>query len=170
MRWRDSYLRASETDDNMGKGKYAMEMIRCVWGNSIEQLPIKMLTGQNLKAVEKRRGASIEIADPDLGKKLTHAQLKALSVNFPELDPDFVLPPEPQPLTDAELGDLVAVLNVEPYEPPAPLPLIASEEVEVVAPDKSEEDILREMLDNAGVKHGRVKKIEKLREMVAELK
>jgi hypothetical protein len=143
----------------MGKGKYAMEMIRCVWGKSIEQLPIKMLTGQNLKAVEKRRGANIEIADPDLGKKLTHAQLKALSVNFPEIDPDFELPPEPKPLTDAELGDLVAdPVEVEVEEVAAP-----------VEAAETEEDSLRAALDNAGVKHGRVKKIEKLREMVAEL-
>lgn len=98
-----------ETDKNhMSKGKYDMEMIRCVWGNNIEFLPIKMLTGPNLKAVEKRRGAGIEIADPELGVKLTKAQLKALAVNFPEIDPDFELPPEPLPLTDAELGDLLA--------------------------------------------------------------
>jgi hypothetical protein len=37
------------------------------------------------------------------------------------------------------------------------------------AESQSEEYTLRAMLDNAGVKHGRVKKIEKLREMVAEL-
>ena len=136
-----------------------MDMIRCVWGKSIEQLPIKMLTGPNLKAVEKRRGANIEIADPDLGKKLTHAQLKALSVNFPEIDPDFELPPEPKPLTDAELGDLVAdPVEVEVEEVAAP-----------VEAAETEEDSLRAALDNAGVKHGRVKKIEKLREMVAEL-
>lgn len=97
-------------------GKYDMEMVRCVWGKNIEFLPIKMLTGPNLKAVEKRRGASIEIADPDLGKKLTHAQLKALSVNFPEIDPDFELPPEPKPLTDEELGDLIDT-PVEAKEP-----------------------------------------------------
>jgi hypothetical protein len=138
----------------MGKGKYAMEMIRCVWGKNIEQLPIKMLTGPNLKAVEKRRGASIEIADPDLAKKLTHAQLKELSVNFPEIDPDFELPPEPKPLTDAELGDLVA----EPVE-----------QTESPAEADTEEDTLRATLDKAGVKHGRVKKIETLREMVAQL-
>lgn len=97
-----------ETDKNHMKGKYDMEMIRCVWGKTIEFLPIKMLTGPNLKAVEKRRGAGIEIADPELGVKLTKAQLKALAVNFPEIDPDFELPPEPLPLTDAELGDLLA--------------------------------------------------------------
>lgn len=97
-----------ETDKNHMKGKYDMEMIRCVWGKTIEFLPIKMLTGPNIKAVEKRRGAGIEIADPELGVKLTKAQLKALAVNFPEIDPDFELPPEPLPLTDAELGDLLA--------------------------------------------------------------
>ena len=91
-----------------------MEMIRCVWGKNIEFLPIKMLTGPNLKAVERRRGAGIEIADPELGVKLTKAQLKALSVNFPEIDPDFELPPEPLPLTDAELGDLLAEPVAEP--------------------------------------------------------
>lgn len=104
-----NYCSRLETDKNhMSKGKYDMEMIRCVWGKTIEFLPIKMLTGVNLKAVEKRRGAGIEIADPDLHTKATRAQLKALSFNFPELDPDFTLPPEPLPLTDAELGDLLA--------------------------------------------------------------
>lgn len=130
-----NYCSRLETDKNhMSKGKYDMEMIRCVWGKNIEFLPIKMLTGVNLKAVEKRRGAGIEIADPDLHTKATRAQLKALSFNFPELDPDFTLPPEPLPLTDAELGDLLA-------EPPAPLPLIApevineSQDIEVVLTD-----------------------------------
>ena len=161
-------MTASATEIHMGKGKYEMDMIRCVWGKSIEQLPIKMLTGPNLKAVEKRRGANIEIADPDLGKKLTHAQLKALSVNFPEIDPDFELPPEPNPLTDAELGDLVA----EPVEVAVEEVAPTLEQVEIPAPVEAadtEEDTLRAALDNAGVKHGRVKKIEKLREMVAEL-
>lgn len=118
-------------------GKYDMEMVRCVWGKNIEFLPIKMLTGPNLKAVEKRRGASIEIADPDLGRKLTHTQLKALAVNFPEIDPDFKLPDEPKPLTDAELGDLVATpvavkeANPEPVEVPTEA---ATEETETPAP------------------------------------
>lgn len=113
-------------------GKYEMEMIRCVWGKNIEFLPIKMLTGPNLKAVEKRRGASIEIADPDLGKKLTHAQLKALSANFPEIDPDFELPPEPKPLTDEELGDLVA----QPVAVKEAIPEPVSETVEDVEPSE----------------------------------
>jgi hypothetical protein len=119
-------------------GKYDMEMIRCVWGKNIEFLPIKMLTGPNLKAVEKRRGANIEIADPDLGKKLTYAQLKALSTNFPEIDPDFELPPEPKPLTYAELGDLVAApvavkeVKPEPVELPVePIAETVEEPVEV---------------------------------------
>lgn len=139
MRWHNSYLTALETDKNH-MGKYDMEMVRCVWGKNIEFLPIKMLTGPNLKAVEKRRGASIEIADPDLGKKLTHAQLKALSANFPEIDPDFELPPEPKPLTDAELGDLAATpvavkeATPEPVEEPTEPTEAVTEETETPAP------------------------------------
>lgn len=51
--------------------------------------------------------------------------------------------------------DVVAVAEVAP--------------VTIDPPTLDEEAELRAMLDNANVKHGRVKKIEKLREMVAEL-
>jgi hypothetical protein len=97
----------------MGKDRYMAQMIRCIWERgTIQFLPVKMLTGPNLKAVEKRRGANIQISDPDLHTKLTKEELKALSVNFPEYDPDMVLPPEPEPLSIEELGDLA----VEPVE------------------------------------------------------
>lgn len=104
----------------MGKNRYMSQMIRCIWERgTIHFLPLKMLTGPNLRSVEKRRGASIQIADADLHTKLTSEQLKALSVNFPEYDPDMVLPPEPKPLSVDELGDL-AVDPVEEETKPEP--------------------------------------------------
>jgi hypothetical protein len=109
----------------MGKNRYMAQMIRCIWERgTIHFLPVKMLTGPNLKAVEKRRGASIQIADPELHTKLTREELKALSVNFPEYDPDMVLPPEPEPLSVEELGDLAVepVEAVEEEEQISPMP------------------------------------------------
>lgn len=64
-------------------------------------------------------------------------------------------------LTDAEAK---SIAHNFPY---AAIEAVAVETV--AAPTEDEETALRAMLDNANVKHGRVKKIEKLREMVAEL-
>jgi hypothetical protein len=71
---------------------------------------------------------------------LTDEEVKLLGKNFPHLLPARKVAPAPPP------------------------PVI-----EEGASDTTEEDELRDLLDAAGVKHGRVKKIEKLREMVAEL-
>jgi len=71
---------------------------------------------------------------------LTDEEVKLLGKNFPHLLPARKVAPAPPP------------------------PVIEEE-----ATDTTEEDELRAMLDAAGVKHGRVKKIEKLRDMVAEL-
>jgi hypothetical protein len=81
-------------------------LIRILRGRQSWELPLKALTGKYLSRIEKVH--KIQIVDPDLHDKLNKHELKALSVNFPELDPDLVLPPEPKPLTDTELGDLVA--------------------------------------------------------------
>ncbi len=72
---------------------------------------------------------------------LTDEEVKLLGKNFPHLLPSRQVAPAPPP------------------------PI----EVKTEATEPTEEDELRAMLDAAGVKHGRVKKIEKLREMVAEL-
>ena len=71
---------------------------------------------------------------------LTDEEVKLLGKNFPHLLPARKVAPAPPP------------------------PVIDEE-----ATDTTEEEELRDLLDAAGVKHGRVKKIEKLRELVAEL-
>jgi hypothetical protein len=85
-------------------------LIRILRGPKAWDLPLKALTGPYLSRIEKKY--RIQIADPELHTKLTREELKALSVNFPEYDPDMVLPPEPEPLSVEELGDLA----VEPIE------------------------------------------------------
>jgi hypothetical protein len=72
---------------------------------------------------------------------LTDDEVKLLGKNFPHLLPSRKVAPAPPP------------------------PVIEEEASEAT----DEENELRATLDAAGVKHGRVKKIEKLREMVAEL-
>ena len=92
-------------------------LIRIIRGKVTRDLPLKALTGPYLSRIEKQH--RIQIADPELHTKLTREDLKALSVNFPEYDPDMVLPPEPEPLSVAELGDL-AVEPVEEETKPEP--------------------------------------------------
>ena len=68
-------------------------------------------------------------------------------------------------ITDAEAKTIV---HNFPYVHVVAAPALAVE-AQPETPTLEEETELRAMLDNANVKHGRVKKIEKLREMVAKL-
>jgi hypothetical protein len=106
----------------------------------------------SIGALEKTYGGTIEVADPSL----TEEEAKQIAHNFPYLVWNHV-----------EVNRINPLLAHEAVDEP-----VIYDGGEKVAPaeSESEEDALRAMLDNAGVKHGRVKKVEKLREMVAELK
>jgi hypothetical protein len=175
-----------------------MRKIRCIVTKGTQKprerwFILNALKG-NIAALEKTYGGTIEVADPSL----TEEEAEAIRHNFPYVSGE-----------KSERVNPLMAQEVEAYDPPVSLPIIAPDTFEdgkdidvVAAPERpaskmeynqveplevveltprermesveyvnyDEEGKLRAMLDNAGVKHGRVKKIEKLREMVAELK
>jgi hypothetical protein len=108
-------------------------------GKTVESAKLLNALTGDVARLERTLNATISVEDPTL----TDEEVKLLGKNFPHLLPARKVAPAPPP------------------------PVIEEEATEVA--EATEEDELRAILDAAGVKHGRVKKIEKLREMVAEL-
>jgi hypothetical protein len=93
--------------------------IMCWRGKQRWPYHYSVLIGAFLERIEKAHG-KIEIDDPDLNEKLTEEQLKALSANFPHLDPDRPLPIAP-PIIDVEFRLPVDALGeVEPVTEETP--------------------------------------------------
>jgi hypothetical protein len=109
-------------------------------GKTVETAKLLTALTGDVARLERTLNATISVEDPTL----TDEEVKLLGKNFPHLLPARKVAPAPPP------------------------PLVRYEHV-TDAVEVSEEEGLRDILDAAGVKHGRVKKIEKLREMVAEL-
>jgi hypothetical protein len=156
-----------------------MRKIRCIVTKGTQKprerwFILNALKG-NIAALEKTYGGTIEVADPSL----TEEEAEAIRHNFPYVAGKKSERVNPL-LADSvdALGEIQEVegdpLTNTEGEPDPDIEVVDDPVIydggEKVAYAESEEDALRAMLDNAGVKHGRVKKIEKLREMVAELK
>lgn len=108
-------------------------------GKTVETAKLLTALTGDVARLERTLNAKISVEDPTL----TDEEVNLLGKNFPHLLPTRRVAPAPPP------------------------PIIEDDATD--STDTTEEDELRATLDDAGVKHGRVKKIEKLREMVAEL-
>jgi hypothetical protein len=133
-------------------------LIRCIVTRRKEQPRERWFTlaalGGNIQALERTYAGTIELADPSL----TDAEAKSISHNFPYVTVDSL--EKVNPLLVNEVYNFVSVKEVMDQS-------IAYMTEGTLNP--REETELRALLDAANVKHGRVKRIEKLREMVAEL-
>lgn len=150
-------------------------LIRCTFGGKkVKMVQYQALMAQFFDRLEKMHGTG-DVQDPELETKLSKVELSALYTKYPHLDSNRELPPEPKPLNPAKFRELISEepVKTEVSEPES------KTEVEEVAPETeaesteetelSEDEKLRAILDEAGVKHGRVKHLDKLKEMVANL-
>lgn len=132
-------------------------LIRCVITKSKQpagqrHLLLLALAG-DIARIEKTLNGKISVEDPTL----TDEEAAIIAHNFPHLIPSRAVA--------APLPEIVKAAPLPVSEIVEGTTSVEAEQTE----DDSEETVLRAKLDAAGVKHGRVKKIEKLREMVAEL-
>jgi len=131
-------------------------------GKTVETAKLLTALTGDVVRLERTLNATISVEDPTL----TDEEIKLLCKNFPHLLPARqVAPAPPPPVIEEEVVSMkLPQMNMDEIK--SPFEIKGNGVVGVL---EQEETSLRAMLDEAGVKHGRVKKIEKLREMVAEL-
>lgn len=127
-------------------------LIRVIQAGFVREYKLKAVLGEFWERVEKAHGI-VEIQDTELESKLEDSELKQLYAKFPYLNPNRPLPPKPVDEVVEFRKELIDEVDATPVQ----------------WVNEDEEAELRAKLDEAGVKHGNIKKIEKLREKVTQL-